>query len=67
MTISNEDKSPNRWIIILEEDPESGELVLPLTDEMLDLAGFQVGDPLIWSDNKDGSWSLTKLEKVDEE
>lgn len=49
-----------QWTITLEEDPESGELVLPLTDEMLDLAGFAIGDTLIWTDNKDGSWSLRK-------
>jgi hypothetical protein len=48
------------WTITLEQDPETGDLILPFTDEMLDLTKFKEGDTLLWTDNKDGSWSLTK-------
>jgi bifunctional DNA-binding transcriptional regulator/antitoxin component of YhaV-PrlF toxin-antitoxin module len=46
--------------VILEEDPETGELVLPFNDEMLQELGWKEGDTLEWLDNKDGSWSLVK-------
>jgi hypothetical protein len=48
------------WTVILEEDPETGELVLPFNDEMLQELGWKEGDTLEWLDNKDGSWSLVK-------
>jgi hypothetical protein len=46
--------------ITLDEDPETGELILPFTDEILQEAGWKEGDVLEWIDNKDGSWSLVK-------
>ena len=48
------------FTITLEEDPETGDLILPLPQELLDDAGWGEGDVLNWRDNKDGSWSLTK-------
>jgi hypothetical protein len=51
------------WTITVEEDPETGELVLPLPADMLALQGWVEGDTLQWKDNDDGSWSLTKIEK----
>lgn len=49
-----------RWTVTLEEDPETGDLILPFTNEMLADVGWQEGDVLEWIDNKDGSWSLVK-------
>lgn len=48
------------WIVTLEEDPETKELILPFTDEMLQDLGWKEGDTLEWIDNKNGSWSLVK-------
>jgi hypothetical protein len=48
------------WIVTLEEDPETKELILPFTSEMLEGLGWKEGDTLTWIDNKDGSWSLAK-------
>lgn len=50
-----------RWTITVEEDPETGEIVLPLPEEVLKLQGWVEGDTLEWTDNGDGSWSLTKV------
>jgi hypothetical protein len=47
-------------IITLEEDPETGDLVLPFTDEIMQEAGWKEGDTLEWTDLKNGSWSLAK-------
>ena len=54
------------WIVNLEED-ENGELILPLSDEILNEAGWKTGDSLDWKDLGDGSWSLSKVEKVEKE
>jgi len=47
-------------IVTLEEDPETGDLILPFTDEILQEAGWAEGDTLEWTDLKNGSWSLAK-------
>ena len=49
-----------RWTITLEEDPETGELILPFTEDILANLGWKEGDILEWKDNEDGSWSLSK-------
>ncbi len=51
-----------QWTIKLEEDPDTGDLILPLTDEILQEAGWKEGDTLEWIDNKNGSWTLKKVE-----
>jgi hypothetical protein len=48
------------WILTVEQDSETGDLVLPFTDEILAELGWKEGDVLEWVDNKDGSWSLVK-------
>jgi len=48
------------WIVTLEEDPETKELILPFTDEMLQDLGWKEGDTLEWTDLGNGSWSLAK-------
>ena len=50
------------WTITLEEDPESGDLVLPFPPDLLAEAGWKEGDTLIWDDLKDGSFALRKKE-----
>ena len=50
------------WTVTLEEDPETGDVILPFPDDMLAEAGWREGDVLEWIDNKDGSWSLVKQE-----
>ena len=48
------------WTVTLEEDPKTGELILPLSDEILEGSGIVIGDTVEWIDNKDGSWTLRK-------
>lgn len=52
------------WIITLEEDPETGDLVLPLSDEIMQAAGLEIGDELTWDIDPDTqSVTLTKTVK----
>ena len=51
------------WVVTLEEaDDGSGDLVMPLPQDFLDQQGWKEGDTLDWKDNKDGSWSIQKVQ-----
>jgi hypothetical protein len=56
-----QDNSVTSWTITVEEDPETGDLILPLPQDFLDQQGWVEGDTLDWVDNKDGSWSIQKV------
>lgn len=47
-------------IVTVEEDPETGDLLLPLSLEILESCGWKEGDTLEWVDNSNGIWSLKK-------
>lgn len=57
------------WIITVEEDPETGDLVLPFPDDLLKEAGWKPGDTLEWNvveNDGNGNWASTlKLKKKD--
>lgn len=50
----------NKWTLEVQEDPETGDCILQFPPELLEAAGWKEGDTLIWNDQGDGSWSLTK-------
>ena len=50
----------NSWVATLQEDPATGDLILPLPDDLMKSQGFEIGDILKWKDNKDGSFSISK-------
>ena len=50
----------------LEEDPETGDLVLPLSPDVLKQCGWDIGDTLLWEQVDDSTWSLTKKETSNE-
>jgi len=47
-----------KWVLTVDDD---GMLTLP--EEVLAYNGWKEGDVLVWTDNKDGSWTISK--KVD--
>ena len=49
------------WTITVEEDPDTGDAILPLPQEMLDRLGWVEGDTANWTENEDGSWALSKV------
>ena len=49
-----------RYTITLEEDPQSGDLILPFPPEMLEELGWKEGDVLQWHSQEDGSYMITK-------
>jgi hypothetical protein len=52
------------WTIALEEDKETGDLILPLPEELLESQGWKTGDTLEWIDNGNGSWTMKKKEAL---
>lgn len=51
------------WELTIEEDPETGNLILPLPKDLLEQQGWNEGDELEWIPNDDGSWILQKVSK----
>lgn len=51
-------------IVELIKDPETGDLILPLSDEIFEGLGWKIGDTIQWIDNKDGSWTMKKVEET---
>jgi len=51
-------------IVELIKDSETGELILPLSDEIFENLGWEIGDTIQWIDNKDGSWTMKKIEET---
>ena len=49
-------------ILNVEEDPETGDAIIQFPDDLLEAAGWRSGDRLNWIDNKNGSWSLVKVD-----
>jgi hypothetical protein len=51
--------NPHSWTVNVEEDKETGELVLPLPVDMLSQLGWSEGTDLFWIDNDNGSFTIT--------
>lgn len=52
----------NHWTVTIEEDPETGDLMLPIPDDVLEALSLKEGDSLNWSVQDDGSIILSKQE-----
>ena len=46
----------------LEQD-ENGDLVIPFDEELLSEIGWELGDTIQWTENEDGSFTLTRVTK----
>jgi hypothetical protein len=54
------DRIESVTVTVVEDDQDPEQLLLDLGTELCDQLGWRVGDSLTWTDNKDGSWTLTK-------
>lgn len=54
------------YTVKVEEDPDTGELLLPFPDELLEQMGWKEGDTLIWGCNEAGIFVTKKEEKSDD-
>jgi len=49
------------WTVIIKEDVETGDAILPFPQDMLDEVGWMPGDNLKWVDRGDGTWEIRKV------
>jgi hypothetical protein len=61
------DRDPDRtfdkmWTVHVEQDAATGDLILPLPEDLLAMQGWATGDTLVWDEGKDGAWMLSKKE-----
>lgn len=54
----------SKWVLPVEEDPETKELMITFPADLLAQAGWDFGDVITWHDNNDGSYTLTKKEQT---
>jgi hypothetical protein len=53
------------WTVHLEEDPETGDLLLPFPPDLLEQLGWSEGDTLTWTVNLGGGIVLSKKAEND--
>jgi hypothetical protein len=49
------------YTVAIEIDQETGDYLIPFSDELLEGLDWKDGDTIEWIDNKDGSWTLKKV------
>jgi hypothetical protein len=52
----------SKWTLEVQESP-TGDQFIEFPPEALDQVGWKEGDEIEWTDNGDGSWTLTKKEE----
>ncbi len=50
------------WTLDVKEDPTTGDAIIEFPEDFLEETKWREGDTLRWIDNKDGSWTLKKVE-----
>jgi plastocyanin len=51
-----------KYETIVEKD-ENNELVIPFDEELMSEIGWEVGDTIEWTENDNGSFTLTRVVK----
>ena len=59
------DTGNNMTTVTIVEDPETGDLIMPLPDEIWYQLGLSIGDSLTWTVTTNGTVILTKKENDD--
>ena len=54
------DRIESITVTVVEDETDPDQLLLDLGTELCEQLGWRVGDALDWTDNGDGSWTLTK-------
>jgi hypothetical protein len=49
-------------VTVVEDDQDPEQLLLDLGTELCEQLGWKEGDVLKWTDNQDGSWTLSRAE-----
>ena len=52
----------NEWVVTVQENGKTKELYLEFPPDAINQVGWDEGDTIIWEDNNNGSFTLTKKE-----
>jgi len=55
-----------KWVLDVKYDQKTDDTYIELPDAFMKEAGWNLGDDIEWIDNKDGSWTMKKIEKTEE-
>ena len=55
----NSNSTENKWTVTVEEDPETGELLLPFPPDLLSQMGWAEGTDIWWEIDEKGNVILT--------
>lgn len=56
---TSNNNSTNNWIVTVEEDPATGELLLPFPPDLLSQMGWSEGTDIWWDIKDDGKIYIT--------
>ena len=48
------------WTLTVEEDTATEDCIITFPPDLLEAAGWKLGDEIVWTDLKNGSWQLAK-------
>lgn len=54
------------YTLVVQEDPETKDLILEFPDSLMEMTGWQIGDTLEWVPQDNGSWLLRKQRDHDD-
>ena len=58
--------SKTNWTLDVKHDDKTDDTFIQLPDDLMLAAGWNLGDDIEWIDNKDGTWTMRKIEKDNE-
>lgn len=67
MSTTRVSKVEDRSTLEIQEDPVTGELFVVFPESLLMQLGWQEGDDLQWIERPDGSWTIQKVVKDEDE
>ena len=67
MSTTRVSKVEDRSTLEIQEDPATGELFVVFPESLLMQLGWQEGDDLQWIERPDGSWTIQKVVKDEDE
>ena len=67
MSTTRVSKVEDRSILEVQEDPETGELFIVFPESLLTQLGWREGDDIQWVERPDGSWTIQKVVKDEDE
>lgn len=53
--------------LVVQEDPETGDLFIELPQRLLKQLGWNEGDDLQWIQDANGNWTVKKVEEDEDE